>query len=105
MNTCHAIQFNSESTTRYRRFRATKGREFIGTFHDTTASALLDYLMDREDVYMADVNGLRCWKTCAGDRIVAYKGDTTADFGDYSIVIYTAEEAAADATITALINA
>jgi hypothetical protein len=103
--TCHAIIIHSECTTRYRRFRATDGRELIGTFHDTTASALLDYLMDSEDVYMADVNGQRCWRTCAGGNIVAYKGDTTADFGDYTISIWTAEEAQADVTITNLINA
>ena len=105
MNTCHAIQINSESTTRYQLFRATDGRELIGTYHDTTASALLDYLMSSEDVYPCEDNGQRCWKKCASGRIVAYKGDTSADFGDYGIVIYTDDEAAQDQLISSIINA
>jgi hypothetical protein len=105
MNTCHAIQINSESTTRYQLFRATDGRELIGTYHDTTPSALLDHLMSSEDVYPSEHNGLRCWKKCSSDRIVAYKGHTSADFGDYGIVIYTDYEAAEDELINSLINA
>jgi hypothetical protein len=104
MNTCHAIQINNQCTTRYQLFRATDGRQLIGTYHDTTPSALLDYLMGSEDVYPCEHNGLRCWKKCSSGRIVAYKGDTSADMGDYSIVIYTDDEAQDDTLIT-LINA
>ena len=104
MNTCHAIQFNNQSTTRYQLFRATDGREHLHTAYDVTPDALLDHMMASEDVYSDWDGDRKCWRRCSTDAIVAHRGDTTADMGDYSIAIYTDEEAREDAIISKMLD-
>jgi len=102
MKTCHAIQINSQCTTRYQLLRSTKGIEHLRTAHDTTPAALLTRVLadDPNAIYSDDAG---YWYKASTMQLLAGPGDTTADFGDYTIVIYTDDEAQDDDIISNLI--
>lgn len=95
MSTLIAFQHNLQGTSRHHLLRMTNGWEVLDVSDTDTEAQLLDKVLALDDKVIYDEES-KCWQRCDTGNVVAVSGDTSADLGDYGIVIYNMNELASD---------